>query len=70
MMTKSIPLVLIPILLILLAVPVSSDGGFFSSLQYSVAVSADQRAIIAQIGNEIAMTLSTGYWNSPETVDT
>ena len=37
----------------------SADGGFFSA--DSVAVSADQRAILIQSGNLISMTLSTGY---------
>lgn len=38
---------------------VTADGGYFSS--ESVAVSADQRAIIIQNGNEISMTFSSSY---------
>jgi len=37
-----------------------SDGGYFSKPR-SVAVSADQRAIIIKDGKEISMTFSTGY---------
>jgi hypothetical protein len=36
-----------------------ADGGYFS--RRSIAVSADQRAIIIKNGNQISMTLSTGY---------
>lgn len=36
------------------------DGGYFSTSQ-SIALSADQRAIIIKNGDEISMTFSTGY---------
>ena len=42
-----------------------ADGGYVSSSQ-SVALSADQRAIIIQNGNEISMTFSTGYTGGGE----
>lgn len=42
-----------------------ADGGYFSSSQ-SVAVSADQQAIIIKNGNEISMTFSTGYTGEGE----
>ena len=48
---------------IMLAVPlllVWPDGGYFSRIE-SVAVSADQRAIIIKTGDEISMTFSTAY---------
>jgi hypothetical protein len=44
---------------------VYTDGGYFFSSE-SVAVSADQRAIIIQNGNEINMTFSTGYTGEGE----
>lgn len=44
-----------------------TDGGYFSSSSSrSVAVSADQRAIIIKNGNEISMTFSTGYTGEGE----
>jgi len=46
------------------ALQVRADGGYFSSR--SVAVSADQRAIIIKNGNEISMTFSTGYTGEGE----
>ena len=51
------------IFIILTRFPVSqafADGGYFSSSR-SVAVSADQRAIVIKNGDEISMTFSTGY---------
>ena len=42
----------------------SGDGGYFSPR--SVAVSADQRAIIIKNGSEISMTFSTGYTGGGE----
>ena len=56
------------IIFILILFPISqawADGGYVSSSQ-SVAVSADQRAIIIQNGNEISMTFSTGYTGEGE----
>lgn len=47
------------VLSVLVALPVSPDGSYFSA--EAVAVSADQRAILIQRGSEISMTLSTGY---------
>ena len=50
-----------PCFMILTWLPIASawpDGGYVSQ---SVAVTADQRAIIIKSGNEISMTLSTGY---------
>ncbi len=41
-----------------------ADGGFVST--ESVALSADQRAIIIKNGNEISMTFSTGYTGEGE----
>lgn len=58
---------LVPIFYILTLIHFSfvyADGGYFSS--ESVAVSADQRAIIIQNGNEISMTFSTGYTGEGE----
>ncbi len=55
------------ILFILTWLPASqvyADGGYFSSR--SVAMSADQRAIIIKNGNEISMTFSTGYTGEGE----
>ncbi len=55
------------IFFILICIPVhnlSADGGYFSS--ESVAVSADQRAIIIKNGDEISMTFSTGYTGEGE----
>lgn len=43
---------------VLAVFPALGDGGYFSR---SVAVSADQRAIIIKSGDEISMTFSTGY---------
>ena len=40
---------------------VCADGGYFTRADTPVAVSADQRAILIQDGNEISMTVSTGY---------
>ncbi len=53
---------LIPILAFtsLIIFQIGADGGYVSKVE-SVAVSADQRAIIIKNGNEISMTLSTGY---------
>ena len=51
------------ILIVLSWLPTSliwADGGYFSSSE-SIALSADQRAIIIKNGNEISMTFSTGY---------
>jgi hypothetical protein len=48
----------------LVASLVWADGGYFSSR--SVAVSADQRAIIIKNGREISMTFSTGYTGEGE----
>jgi len=42
-----------------------ADGGYFSRSE-SVALSADQRAIIIKNGNEISMTFSTGYTGEGE----
>jgi alpha-tubulin suppressor-like RCC1 family protein len=47
------------------ALHVLADGGYFTS-HYSVAVSADQRAIIIKNGKQISMTLSTGYTGEGE----
>jgi alpha-tubulin suppressor-like RCC1 family protein len=44
---------------------VSADGGFFTEPS-SVAISADQRAIIIRNGDQIAMTFSTGYTGEGE----
>jgi len=41
-----------------------ADGGYFS--ERSVAVNADQRAIIIKNGNQISMTFSTGYTSEVE----
>jgi len=45
-------------------IPVIADGGYFSI--ESVAVSADQRAIIIRNGKDISMTISTGYTGNGE----
>jgi ankyrin repeat protein len=53
--------------IMLMCIPISRawpDGGFFSSR--SVAVSADQRAIIMKNGDEISMTFYTGYTGEGE----
>jgi hypothetical protein len=42
----------------------AADGGYLSV--ESVAVSADQRAIITKNGNRISMTFSTGYTGEGE----
>lgn len=42
-----------------------ADGGYFSRSQ-SIAVSADQRAIIIKNGSEISITFSTGYTGEGE----
>lgn len=42
----------------------TADGGYFSAR--SVALSADQRAILIKNGNEISLTLSTGYTGDGE----
>ena len=42
-----------------------ADGGYFNS-RWSIALSADQRAIIIKNGNEISMTFSTGYTGEGE----
>jgi hypothetical protein len=55
------------ILIIMILFPTSSilaDGGYFSSR--SIAVSADQRAILIMNGDEISMTFSTGYTGKGE----
>lgn len=55
------------ILVLLIWLPVSqawADGGYFSSR--SIAVSADQRAIIIKNGSDISMTFSTGYTGEGE----
>jgi hypothetical protein len=52
-------LLLISLLLILPVFYIAADGAYFSS--QSVAVSADQRAILIQNGKKISMTFSTGY---------
>jgi hypothetical protein len=63
---------LISLFILLVALPFSQiwpDGGFFSSRLVSgrsVAVSADQRAILVKNGNEISMTFSTGYTGKGE----
>ncbi len=60
------------IFLILIWLPISqvrADGGYFSpktESSQSVAVSADQRAIIIKNGDEISMTFSTGYTGEGE----
>jgi len=54
--------------LILIVIPVYliwADGGYFSKAE-SVAVSADQRAIIIKNGNDISITFSTGYTGEGE----
>jgi hypothetical protein len=43
---------------------IRADGGYFS--RQSIAVSADQRAIIIRNGNDISMTFSTGYTGEGE----
>ena len=48
------------ILALLLDTGAGADGGFVSRIQ-SVAISADQRAIIIKNGDEISITFSTGY---------
>lgn len=56
------------IFFILVCLPASramTDGGYVSRSQ-SVAVSADQRAIIIRNGNEISITFSTGYTGEGE----
>jgi hypothetical protein len=55
------------ILILLIWLPfvhICADGGYFSSR--SVALSADQRAIIIKNGNEISMIFSTGYTGEGE----
>lgn len=55
-------LILVPTILFVWvsASPAGADGGYFTTSE-SVAVSADQRAIIIQNGREISITYSTGY---------
>ena len=56
------------ILLILILLPAFkawADGGYVSRTE-SIAISADQRAIIIKNGNEISMTFSTGYTGEGE----
>jgi ankyrin repeat protein len=63
--TKHFGRFLLSIMLIWLPVtPATADGGYFSSR--SVAVSADQRAILVKNGNAISMTFSTGYTGEGE----
>ena len=48
--------------IMLILVPVSligADGGYVTTME-SIAISADQRAIIIKNGNEVSMTFSTG----------
>lgn len=52
-------------LAVLLLSPCHADGGYFSGSR-SVAVSADQRAIVVRNGGEISLTLSTGYTGDGE----
>lgn len=58
------------IFFILTWLPISqaqADGGYVSvSISQSVAISADQRAIIIKEGKEISMTFSTGYTGEGE----
>jgi len=56
--TFNIAVLVIAILLLPMA-QTRADGGYFS--RRSVAVSADQRAIIIKNNDEVSMTLSTGY---------
>ena len=56
------------LLLVLVLNPVSQawpDGGYVSKTE-SVAVSADQRAILSKFGDYISMTFSTGYTGEGE----
>jgi hypothetical protein len=51
----------LPVLLIFISLArLWSDGGYVSKTE-SVAISADQRAILIKNSNEISMTFSTGY---------
>ena len=53
---------IILVLIMLPALAVRADGGYFSKkASRSVAVSEDQRAIIIRNGSETSMALSTGY---------
>jgi len=58
----------IMIVLVLASLPgfrAQADGGFVSRTR-SIAVSTDQRAILVKQGDEISMTLSTGYTGEGE----